>query len=169
MDRAGRMAAHGRAFPGTASARTRWSILAYVEKVRTQFLSLRQIAQGRVFSGRTCWHLSPVTAAISHLNSGLLLGRARLLFSKRLFISEALDSADSIRFSKIQRFEGPIDFSEKKFCGSSRIGEGIRFQFVISRFSRERGNGPEIPAFRQYFAASEVELPFLERPRLTLE
>jgi hypothetical protein len=29
--------------PGTTSARTRWSTLAYVEKVRPQFLSLRQL------------------------------------------------------------------------------------------------------------------------------
>jgi hypothetical protein len=28
--------------PGTTYAGTRWSTLAYVEKVRTQFLSLRQ-------------------------------------------------------------------------------------------------------------------------------
>ena len=30
------------ALPGTTSARARWSTLAYVEKVRPQFLSLRQ-------------------------------------------------------------------------------------------------------------------------------
>jgi hypothetical protein len=45
--------------------------LVYAEKVRPQFLSLRQLAQGRVFSGRTRWQLSPVAVAISNLSSGL--------------------------------------------------------------------------------------------------
>jgi hypothetical protein len=54
---------------GTTSAR--WSTLAYVEKVRPQFLSLRQLTQGSVFSRRTHWQLSPVAVAISNLNSGL--------------------------------------------------------------------------------------------------
>src|SRR5258708_15301075 len=36
------MAALAAALPGTTSARARWSTLAYVEKVRPQFLSLRQ-------------------------------------------------------------------------------------------------------------------------------
>jgi len=34
--------------------------LAYAEKVRSQFLSLRQLAQDRVFSGRSHWQLGPV-------------------------------------------------------------------------------------------------------------
>ena len=55
----------------------------YAEKVRSQFLSLRQLAQGRVFSGWTRGQLSPVTAAISHLSSGVPIGRAGLLFSER--------------------------------------------------------------------------------------
>ena len=45
--------------------------------------SLRQLAQGRAFSGGTRGRLSSVTAAISHLSPGLPLGRAGLLFSKR--------------------------------------------------------------------------------------
>src|SRR5450631_136655 len=45
--------------------------------------SLRQLRRSRVFSTRTCWHLSPMVAAISHLNSGLRLGRARPIFSER--------------------------------------------------------------------------------------
>jgi hypothetical protein len=59
--------------PGTTSARTRWSTLAYAEKVRAQFLSLRQLGRSPVFSART-WQLSPFAAAISHLNSGPLIG-----------------------------------------------------------------------------------------------
>ena len=75
------------------------------------------------------WRLSPTAAAISHFSAGLLLGGVRSLFSERPpFISEALDSADSVRFWKIQRFEGPIDFNEMRFCGSSRTGESVRFQ-----------------------------------------
>src|SRR3981189_1178655 len=60
--------------PGTTSARARWSTLAYAEKVRAQFLSLRQLGRSPVFSARTCWQLSPFAAAISHLNSGPLIG-----------------------------------------------------------------------------------------------
>src|SRR5258705_3891689 len=40
--------------PGTTYAGARWSTLAYVEKVRPQFLSLRQLGRSRVFSARTC-------------------------------------------------------------------------------------------------------------------
>src|SRR6476469_9313344 len=45
MDRAGRTAA--------------MAALSYVEKVRTQFLSLRQPDRGRVFSGPTRWLFRP--------------------------------------------------------------------------------------------------------------
>jgi hypothetical protein len=54
-----------------------------VEKVRPQFLSLRQIALGRVFSWRTRWQLSPVIVAISRLRFGLPIGGTGLLFSER--------------------------------------------------------------------------------------
>ena len=69
--------------PGTTYAGPRWSTLAYVEKVRPQFLSLRQLAHGWVFSRRIRWQLSPAAAAISNLSSGLPTGRAALLFSAR--------------------------------------------------------------------------------------
>jgi hypothetical protein len=59
------------------------STLAYVEKVRSQFLSLRQITRGRVFSGRSHWQSSPISVAISNLSSGLRTGRTVLLFSKK--------------------------------------------------------------------------------------
>ena len=44
------------------------------------------------------------------------------------FLSEALDSADSVRFSKFERFELLMNFSGKGFCGFSRTGESVRFQ-----------------------------------------
>src|SRR6266851_7996576 len=50
---------------------------------RFESLSLRQLALGRVFSGRTRWQSSPVTVAISRLSFGLPIGGAGLLFSER--------------------------------------------------------------------------------------
>ena len=58
--------------------------LVYAEKVRPQFLSLRQLRRSLLFSARECWKLSPVLAAISDLGSGLLLGRVPPFFSKWL-------------------------------------------------------------------------------------
>src|SRR5216683_1183620 len=40
------------------------------------------LGRSPIFSARTCGELSPVAAAISHLNSGLLIGRAGSLFSE---------------------------------------------------------------------------------------
>ena len=53
-----------------------------VEKVGSQVLSLRQLGRSGIFSARTCWQLSPVAAAISHLSSGLLIGRDGSFFSE---------------------------------------------------------------------------------------
>ncbi len=53
--------------PGTTYAGARWSTLAYVEKVRPQVLSLRQVAQDGVFSGQIRWQISPVAVEISNL------------------------------------------------------------------------------------------------------
>src|SRR3981081_2583148 len=55
----------------------------YVEKVRSQFLSLRQLAQGRVFSGRSRWQLGPIATPVSNLGSGLPTGRTAPLFSEK--------------------------------------------------------------------------------------
>jgi hypothetical protein len=41
--------------------------LAHAEKVRTQFLSLRQLGRSPVFSERTYWQLSPAAAPIFSL------------------------------------------------------------------------------------------------------
>jgi len=57
------------------------------------------------------WAIKSTAAAISLSNSGLLLGRTRSLFSKCPFISEALDSADSVRFSKVECLERLMNFN----------------------------------------------------------
>jgi hypothetical protein len=69
--------------PGTTSARARWSTLAYAEKVRSQFLSLRHIGRRTVFSERLPWLVSPVFVAISKSSSGLSTGSIIVLFSER--------------------------------------------------------------------------------------
>jgi hypothetical protein len=69
--------------PGTTSARARWSTLVYVEKVRPQFLSLRQVGRRNVFSVRRPWQLSPVSAVIYDPASGLPTDRIIPLFSER--------------------------------------------------------------------------------------
>jgi hypothetical protein len=40
---------------------TPWATLGYAEKVRSQFLSLRQLGRGHVFSALNCRRISPVT------------------------------------------------------------------------------------------------------------
>jgi hypothetical protein len=92
-----------------------------VEKVRRQLLSLRQLGRSRLFSARGCGQLSPVLAAISDLISGLLIGRVGSFFSE--FLSGALDSADSVRFSKFEVFETLMNFNEMSFDSSSWTGE----------------------------------------------
>src|ERR1700716_2441794 len=44
------MAALAAPLPGTTYSGARWSTLAYVEKVRSQFLSLRHLDRSRIFS-----------------------------------------------------------------------------------------------------------------------
>jgi hypothetical protein len=72
----------GRAVVGALYAGLLSITWAYVEKVRTQFFSLRQPALGGVFSGRCRWQLGPVAAAVSDLMSGLSTGRTAPLFSE---------------------------------------------------------------------------------------
>ena len=98
------------------------------EKVRSQFLSLRQLRCSRLFSVRRCWELSPVLAAISVLDSGLLNGRARPSTPNGSILSRALDSAYSVRFSKFECFERLMNSDEMGFCKSSRAGKSIRFR-----------------------------------------
>src|SRR3981081_2033310 len=68
--------------PGTTYAGARWTTLGYAEKVGSQFLSLRQLSQSRVFSRRVRWQLSPVVLAISNSSSGLPPGKVALFFSE---------------------------------------------------------------------------------------
>jgi hypothetical protein len=41
------------------------------------------------------------------------------------FLSEALDSVHSVRFSKFERFELLINSSGKRFCHFCRTGESV--------------------------------------------
>ena len=67
----------------TESACFRETTVVYAEKVRSQFLSLRQINRGSVFSELSHSQLSPITAAISNSSFGLPRTEMVLLFSKR--------------------------------------------------------------------------------------
>ena len=100
------------------------------ERAYRQFesLSLRQLGRSRIFSARNWWQLSPVAVAISHLNSGLLIWNSRSFSPNGPFLSGALDSADSVRFSKFECFERLMNFNEMGFCSSSWTGKSIRFR-----------------------------------------
>ena len=63
------------------------STLTYVEKVRPQFLSLRQLGRSRLFSAQLCWQLSPILAAIFDSSSGRLFGEGSSFFSKMAHFS----------------------------------------------------------------------------------
>jgi hypothetical protein len=75
--------------------------LVYAEKVRPQFLSLRQLAQGRVFSTRSRWQFSPVAVAVSNSSSGLSTVTTALLFS---------ETAVSLRTSALRSFDTVLEF-----------------------------------------------------------
>jgi hypothetical protein len=51
---------------------------------------LRQFQRSPLFSGSTCWQLSPVVAAISNLGSGLRIGRAGFVFLRMARLSSKL-------------------------------------------------------------------------------
>jgi hypothetical protein len=78
------------------------------------------------------------------------------------FLSEALDSEDSVRFSKFKRFEELMKFNEERFWNSPRTGDSNRFRirqikvrilppsqaFMRSaRLLKKYENGPEIRLF----------------------
>jgi hypothetical protein len=50
-----------------------------LEKVGSQFLSLRQLSQSRIFSAQMYGLLNSIIAAIFHLSSGLLIGQSRVI------------------------------------------------------------------------------------------
>jgi hypothetical protein len=117
----------------------------------------RQRTKRRVFSGRSCWQLSPVDAAISNLTLDSQPAEPPHYSPKGPFLSESQDSTQSVRFSKFDRFELLATFSGKRFGRLCRIGESVRFlrsdsQFTISRFeilppqpgkAAAKGNGPD--------------------------
>jgi hypothetical protein len=69
-----------------------------VEKVRSQLLSLRQIARAPAFSGRNRRLKSPTIEAISRLSFGFPIGRAGSIFSER---PVSLQSSGLHRFSTV--------------------------------------------------------------------
>jgi hypothetical protein len=117
----------------------RSTALAYAERVRTQFLSLRHVGRSRKFSAWVCAQLSPTAAGDFSFELRTPSAAEHAHYSpKSPFISEALDSVVSVRFLKFQRFQGPTNFNQKRFCDSSRTGECIRLQFAISGFESSR-------------------------------
>jgi hypothetical protein len=104
---------------------------------------LRHPGRSRIFSAWVWWAIKPTSGSdfSFELRTPSRQG-ALIVLRKPHFISGALDSADSVRFSKIQRFEGPLNFNEKRFSGYSRTGERIRFQFAIRRFESSRPSQP---------------------------
>jgi hypothetical protein len=79
---------------------TPWPTMEHLEKVRSQFLSLRQITRACGFSGRTRSQLSPVTVPVSRLSYGPPIGRVGLLFSERPV---------SLRSSGLRRFDTVLE------------------------------------------------------------
>ena len=64
-----------------------------------------------------------MAAAISHLNSGLLLVRARSLFSERPIYLRSSAFREFGTVLEIPTFRRAVYFNKKRFCGSSRTGE----------------------------------------------
>ena len=75
---------------GALSAQALWTALEYVEKVRPEFLSLRQLGRSRLFSAQLCWQVSPVLAAISGLSSGRLNRQGQLVLLQMTHFSQEL-------------------------------------------------------------------------------
>ena len=72
--------------------------LLYAEKVRTQFLSLRQLGRGPYILCRDCRQLSPILAAFSNFSSGLPIRTRGLSFSDSPF---SLRSCGLLGFSTV--------------------------------------------------------------------
>jgi len=79
--------------------------MEYLEKVRSQLLSLRQIARAPHSPGEIVWLISLTIEAKSRLSFGFPPGGPAQYSPKGSFLSEALDFTDSVRASKFQRFE----------------------------------------------------------------
>jgi hypothetical protein len=107
--------------PGSVCVVPRGTTQMYMEKVRSQFLSLRHLGQSHIFSASVSGQFKP--------NNDSDFSFARRTPSRQgvphcspkgAFISEALYSAASVRFSKLQRFEEPTNFNEKDFAALLR-------------------------------------------------
>jgi hypothetical protein len=72
--------------------------------------------------------ISPVLGAISDLSSGPQIDGIGYSSANGSFLSGALDSANSIRFSKFEPFEMFMNSKKWGFCSSSRTGKSIRFR-----------------------------------------
>ena len=82
----------------TPPTKASWSLPSgRLQRRRFDPASLRLIAQGRVFSGRTLWQLTPVAVAISRLSFALPVGGAGPLFSERV----SLRSSGHHRFGMV--------------------------------------------------------------------
>ncbi len=141
--------------PGITYAETRWSTLAYVEKVRPQFLSLRHLARGCLLSGASCWQFSPVAVAISNLSSGLPIGGTALFFSEG---PVSLRTSGLHRFGTVlefERFELLKSFGGKRFGRFSRIARASDFHDRIPIF---RGSNPP-PSPRRMETERVHEIP----------
>jgi hypothetical protein len=150
----------GRACELTQSVQLRGPTMEYLEKVRSQFLSLRQLGRSYSFSGITCWQLSPVTASISNLRSELPVGRVSSLFSERLVLSDALDFIDPVRFSKSKRFELLMRFNGKRFCGNLGQARASGSNSPSRGSNRPAGARPSGPQ-----RTSPIRWPAIGRPR----
>ena len=102
---------------------------------------VRQLVEGRVFSRRSSWQLSPVAVAISRLRFGLPIGRAGLLFSER---PVSLRSSGPRRFGtvlEIRTFRVAYEPQRKEVLRLLSDGRGR----PISN-SPSRGLNPATPA-----------------------
>ena len=100
--------------------------------------------RGRIFSAKLLSDLSPIAAAISHLNSGLLLGSERSLFSERPI---SLQSSGLRRFGtvfEIPTFRRTSEFQRKEVL--PLLSDG-REELIPIRNIEVRVLSPQ-PAFR---------------------
>jgi hypothetical protein len=113
------MAALAAPLPGTNYARARWSTLAYVEKVRPQFLSLRHPYSAPRFLHRWMGRKSPVNWGISIAATVLEIAELRhFSLGDGIF----LRSFVLCGFSIVSKSEVPEGQLETKFAPGSNPG-----------------------------------------------
>jgi hypothetical protein len=97
--------------PGVAQ-----TTLVYAEKVRPQFLSLRQFSQGHVFSGRTRWQLSPSCRGISNSSSGLPNPHNRSVILRNARFSPDLCTSPIDTVLETRSFSSYLSVHRKRGC-----------------------------------------------------